>query len=138
MNYALKSNSKGQVSVSTADLPVGEYVATVVYKGNSKYNPSSTTAKVVVNDKLTSCISGVYNAETKEVVGTLTNSAGTPLSANVVVSINGVDYAMKSDSKGKFKVSTANLAPGKYVAKLIYKGNSKYNPASTTVNVVVS
>ena len=138
VNYALKSNSKGQVSVSTADLPVGEYVATVVYKGNSKYNPSSTTAKVVVNDKLTSCISGVYNAETKEVVGTLTNSAGTPLSANVVVSINGVDYAMKSDSKGKFKVSTANLAPGKYVAKLIYKGNSKYNPASTTVNVVVS
>ena len=138
VEHTLKSNSKGQVSVSTAGLAMGEYTATVVYKGNSKYNPASTTAKVVVNNKLTSCISGVYNAEKKEVIGTLTNSAGTPLSANVVISLNDVDYTMKSDSKGQFKVSTEMLAPGKYVAKLVYKGNSKYNPSSTAVNVVIS
>ena len=138
VDYAMKSDSKGKVSVSTADLDIGEYTATVTYKGNSKYNPSSTTAKVVVNNKLTSCISGAYNAKTKEVVGKLTNSAGTPLSANVVINLNGVDYAMKSDSKGQFKVSTADLAPGSYTAKLVYKGNSRYNPSSTTINVVIS
>ncbi|WP_406532741.1 Ig-like domain-containing protein [Methanobrevibacter sp.] len=137
VTYAMKSNSQGQVIIPTEDLEEGEYIATVEYKGNSKYNPSSTTAKVVVNNKLTSCISGTYNTETQEVIGTLTNSAGTPLNANVVVNLNGVNYAMKSNSKGQFKVSTADLAPGKYVAKLVYKGNSKYNPSSTTVNVVI-
>ncbi len=137
VDYTLKSNSEGQVSVSTAGLEIGEYTATVTYKGNSKYNPSTTIAKVVVNNKLTSCISGVYNSKTQEVVGTLTNSAGVPLSANVVVNLNGVDYALKSNSKGQFKVSTADLAPGKYTAKLVYKGNSKYGPSSATVNVVI-
>ena len=138
VDYAMKSDSKGRVSVSTADLDIGEYTATVTYKGNSKYNPSTTTAKVVVNNKLTSCISGAYNAKTKEVVGKLTNSAGVALSANVVVSLNGVDHALKSDSKGQFKVSAADLGPGSYTAKLVYKGNSKYNPSSTTVNVVIA
>ena len=137
VNYALKTNSKGEASISTANLPAGEYTATVTYKGNSKYNPSSTTAKVTVN-RLTSCISGVYNSENQEVIGTLTNSEGVPLSANVAVTLNGVKYAMKSDSKGEFRVSTADLAPGSYTAKLVYKGNSKYNPSSTTVNVVIA
>ena len=137
VTYSMKSDSKGQVVIPTEDLEEGEYIATVTYKGNSRYNPSSTTAKVVVNNMLTSCISGSYNAETQEVIGTLTNSAGTPLSANVVVSLNGKDYAMKSNSKGQFKVSTADLSPGSYTAKLVYKGNSKYNPSSTTVNVVI-
>ena len=137
VNYALKSNSKGNVAVSTADLAPGEYTATITYKGNSKYNPSSTTAKVTVIDRLETCISGIYNAQTKEVIGTLTNGDGVPLSANVVVSLNGVNYALKSDSKGLFKVSAAGLSSGKYVAKLVYKGNSKYAPSSATVNVVI-
>ena len=67
----------------------------------------------------------------------MTNSAGTPLSANVVVSLNGKDYAMKSNSKGQFKVSAADLAPGSYTAKLTYKGNSKYAASSATVKVVI-
>ena len=137
VDYTLKSNSKGNVAVSTADLAPGEYTATITYKGNSKYNPSTTTAKVTVTDRLETCISGVYNTETKEVIGTLTNAEGVPLSANVVVSLNGVNYALKSNSKGQFKVSAADLAPGKYTAKLAYKGNSKYGPSSATVNVVI-
>ncbi len=138
VDYALKSNSKGNVAVSTADLAPGEYTATITYKGNSKYNPSTTTAKVTVTDRLETRISGTYNSETKEVIGTLTNAEGTPLSANVVVSLNGVNYALKSNSKGQFKVSASDLAPGKYTAKLVYKGNSKYAPSSATVNVAIS
>ena len=40
---AVKSNSKGQVIVSVADLPYGDYTATISYPGNSKYNPISTS-----------------------------------------------------------------------------------------------
>ena len=137
VDYTLKSNSKGNVAVSTADLAPGKYTATITYKGNSKYNPSTTTAMVTVTDRLETRISGVYNTETKEVTGTLTNAEGTPLSANVVVSLNGVNHALKSDSKGQFKVSAADLAPGSYTAKLTYKGNSKYAPSSATVKVAI-
>ncbi|WP_406531882.1 Ig-like domain repeat protein [Methanobrevibacter sp.] len=135
VNYALKTNSKGQASVSTKDLEPGEYKATVTYKGNSKYAPSTTTVKVTV--RAPTKITGTYNPKTKEVIGTLTNAEGTPLSANVVVNLNGVNHALKSDSKGQFKVSTADLAPGSYTAKLTYKGNSKYAPSSATVKVAI-
>ena len=135
VNYAMKTNSKGQASVSTKDLAPGEHKATVTYKGNSKYAPSTTTAKVTV--KAPTQITGTYNSKTKEVIGTLTNGDGVPLSANVVVSLKGVNHALKSDSKGQFKVSAADLASGKYIAKLVYKGNSKYAPSSATVNVVI-
>ena len=136
VNYALKSNSKGMFKVSAKNLAIGNYTAKLLYKGNSKYAPSTTTVKVTVN-KLISCISGTYNAETKEVVGKLTNYAGTPLSANVVVNLNGVNYALKSDYKGQFKVSAKDLAPGNYTAKLVYRGNSKYDSSRKTVNVVI-
>ena len=135
VDYAMKTNSKGQASVSTKDLAPGEHKATVTYKGNSKYAPSTTTAKVTV--KAPTQITGTYNSKTKEVIGTLTNGDGVPLSANVVVSLKGVNYALKSDSKGQFKVSAADFAPGSYTAKLVYKGNSKYAPSSATVKVVI-
>jgi hypothetical protein len=137
VEYALKTNSKGQVKVSTVDLTPGTYTAAVSYKGNSKYNPARATATVTVNKKGTE-ISAVYNAETKEVVATLTNDEGKALNgANVVVRIYGVNYSLKTNSKGQVKVSTADLGPGTYTASVSYKGNSKYNPSTATVRVVI-
>ena len=62
-------------------------------------------------------------------VASLTNAEGVPLSANIVVTINGVDYALKTNSNGQASISTADLTPGEYTATVVYKGNSKYNPS---------
>ena len=142
VNYSLKTNSKGQASVSTKDLKAGEYTATVTYKGNSKYAPSSTTAKVIiVTDKLVSVVSAddvtVNRGDASgKFIATLTNAAGVPLSANIVIKLKGVDYAMKTNSKGQASVSTKDLEPGTYTATVTYKGNSKYAPSTTTAKVL--
>ena len=130
-NYTLKTNSNGQVKVSTASLTPGNYEVIISYAGNTKYNPTNAIASVVVYKAATS-ISAIDNGE--ELVATLTNEyAKTLVSANVVVNINGVDYSLKTNSKGQVKVSTSGLDPKVYTATISYAGNAKYNSASTTI-----
>ena len=141
--YTLKTNSKGQVKVSTVDLAPGVYTATVSYKGNSKYNPSSID--VIVNTKFDTNISMAYDKSAGELVATLTNAEGKALnSANVIITINGETYALKTNSRGQVKVSMADQPLGKYTATASYKGNAKYNPSyasidfDTKANVIIS
>jgi antitoxin component YwqK of YwqJK toxin-antitoxin module len=49
--YTVKTDSNGQMNVSTADLEPGTYIATISYKGSSNYNPTSTTATITVKSK---------------------------------------------------------------------------------------
>ena len=133
-DYALNTNDDGQVSVSTADLPVGTYAATISYDGDSAYKPASATAEVSV--KVNMVISAVYDSDNKQIVATLTNNdTGKPVTgAKVNVDINGVETTVNSNSKGKVVISTADLAYGDYTATISYAGNAKYNPASTSVD----
>ena len=132
VNSTAKSNSKGQVKVSTADLPAGEYTAVISYAGNAKYNPASTN---VTTTKMDMVISAVYNVANEELVATLTSSATGKVvaNANAEVNINGLITTAKSNSKGRVTVSTADLPSGTYNATVSYAGNAKYNPASTNI-----
>ena len=132
----VKSNSKGQVIISTSDLKTGTYTATISYAGNSKYNAASTSISFAT--KIDTIISAVYDDSNSEIVATLTNAEGKALSsANVKVSFNGETDTIKTNSKGQVKVSTAGLALGTYPATFSYAGNSKYNAASASINVEV-
>ena len=137
VNATVKTNSKGQAKVSTADLPYGEYTATFSYAGNAKYNP--LVASIDFNTKDEIDISAVYDAEKNEIIAILTNNAtGKAVSnAKVNVNLNGENQTVKTNSKGQFKVSTADLPLGKYTATISYAGNSKYNPASASIDVNV-
>ncbi|WP_407454713.1 C1 family peptidase, partial [Methanobrevibacter sp.] len=46
--YTAKTDSNGQMTVSTEDLAPGNYTATISYKGSSNYNMTSTTANIIV------------------------------------------------------------------------------------------
>ena len=82
-------------------------------------------------------ISAFYNNITSEIVAKLTNAnTGKAVSgAKVQVDLNGIDKTVKTDSKGQLKVSTAEVISGNYTATVSYKGNSKYNPASETIDI---
>ena len=132
-----KSDSNGQVIVSTATLTPGNYTAVISYKGNDKYNPAE--ASITFISKANIVISAVYDEDNQEIIATLVNEATgkAKTSANVYVTIDGKTTRFKSDSNGQVIISTANLAPGDYSAFISYKGNDKYNPANTTLDFVV-
>ena len=138
VDYALKTNSKGQVRLSTNNLTPGIYTVSITYNGNTKYNPSNAT--ITVNTKSDTNISASYDSETKEIVAVVTSGdTGKGLvTVNVLINFNGVDYALKTNSKGQVRLFTGDLAPGIYTATISYKGNAKYNPSSTTVDVIVN
>ena len=82
-------------------------------------------------------ISATYNVN-KNLVITLTDVDGKPLSgAKVTVNINGAkEYT--TDKNGQVKVSTKGLVPKKYAAKIAFKGNTNYNESSLDVKVTVN
>ena len=47
--FTLRADSNGRISIPTENLALGSYTATISYKGNGNYNPTSTTANVIVN-----------------------------------------------------------------------------------------
>ena len=140
--YTVRADSKGQISIPIGVLAPGSYVATISYKGNGNYNPSSATANVVVIKADTvivaSDVSVVYRDPSGELVATITNVYGKALAVNVDVSLNGETYIVKADSKGQISIPIGVLAPGSYVATISYKGNMNYNPTTITTNVIVT
>ena len=135
--YTVKIASSGQGRVALDDLDYGTYTAVLSYKGNAQYNPASATAEVVMKDEVS--LTGEFDSSTKELVVALTDYyTGTPLKgATVNVNINGEKYSVKITSTGEGRLSLADLDYGTYTAELSYKGNAKYGPASTSVDIVV-
>lgn len=134
-NTTMKTNSKGQVKVSTADLPYGNYKVTFTFKGNDKYMAQSTS--IDITTKTSMIISADYDENIKEIVATLKNEAtGKPVTnAKVQISINGTTTTVKSDSKGIARLSTMNLPCGNYTAYVSYEGNEKYKPSGTSIDI---
>ena len=129
-----KTNSKGQVKVSTVTEVYKEKTATVSYAGNSRYKPASVTVSIDIKTKV--IITDVYGYSDK-LVATLTNSVtGKPVvNAYMQVEINGVTKTVKSDSKGQISIDTSDLGLTSYDVKISYRGNSKYTPSSTTTAI---
>ena len=127
-------------------LNVGEYNISAVYEGDTNYKASTASDKFVVSDKKYLNIEA--NAEpitvgenaTVVVTGFPLTSYGAP-SGNVTVTVGDKIFSgtIESDMPG------GNIAriivPGlneTTVAEVKYLGDDKYNPANTTVEIIVS
>ena len=133
-----KTDVNGQVVVSTADLSDDIYHVTVSYNGNSRYNPSSTKLNIIIG-KINTDVSVDYYREFNEIVATLTNVYEDLFikGATVVVNVGGVKYSGKTDVNGQIVVSIAGMSDGEYTVTASYKGNDKYNPSNTTLDIKV-
>ncbi|WP_405303375.1 hypothetical protein, partial [Methanobrevibacter sp.] len=137
VSYTAKTNSFGQSKVSAKDLTPGTYTVNVEYKGNNKYASSSASATFTI--KIATAISAVYDADSKELIASLTNDVTVQpiLGATVTFKINKVTYKVSTDNSGQAKLSVADFPLGAYDAIISYGGNSKYNPASTIISVPI-
>ena len=112
-----------------------------LYYVNAEVDNEILGVNVVVN-KYTSKIEAspvvtVYNVN-KNLIVTLTDANGKPLSnSNVTIDLNGVKI-YTTDKNGQIKVSTKGLNPKIYTAKAVFNGNANYTPSTLNVKVTIN
>ena len=155
VNVALPSDATGTVTITvdgvdyTADvvdgtaavvLPViseaGVHTFDVVYSGDDKYRPYTTTVDVNVLK---------YNANIKATARTV--KLGNNVTVNVVlpsdatgeasIDINGTVYTGTVED-GAATIIISDLGVGQYALTVDYSGDDKYKPANTTVTFNVN
>ena len=135
--YKAGTDANGQAKFSTADLAPGTYTATVTFNGGSKYNPASTTQKIII--KANTTLSVNYNDDNTQLIATLTNNAtNQPIKGFTLrVNLNGKTTKLVTDANGQVSLSTADLAPKTYPVTVTFNGGTKYYPTTTTENILV-
>ena len=144
LNVTFVPDNSGVVSVDekgkVTALKVGKAVIVVKINPNGVYAENSTKITVNVGKIPTkissSAVTTVYNVN-KNLVITLKDVNGKPLSkTNITVDLNGAK-TYSTDENGQVKVSTKGLDPKAYTAKITFNGNSIYDKSTKNVKVTV-
>ena len=138
-NYTTDSN--GQVKISTQGLISKVYTVNIAFEGNENYNRSHATTTVTINKDGTlldaDAITTTYNIN-KNLVVTLKDSKGFPLSNQLLfVDLNGVKMFM-TDSNGQVKISTQGLSADTYIARIIFPGDDNYRKSNAEATVTIN
>jgi peptidoglycan hydrolase-like protein with peptidoglycan-binding domain len=139
----LKTDSKGQVKVSTKGLAPKKYTAKITFSGNENYLKSSKSVKVTVKKakpKITAKKKTYKTTtKTKKYTVTLKDNKGKAIKkAKLTLKVKGKTYKAKTNKKGKatFKITKLNKK-GTYKATVTYKGNKYFTKASKEAKIKV-
>ena len=116
----------------------GEYNVSASYleSGNVTVSNGTITINKLQTVLTGNAVTAVYNIN-KNLVITLKDAKGNPLSgASVTVNLNGLK-TYTTDSNGQIKVSTKGLAPKAYTAKVTFNGNANYVASAKDIKVTV-
>lgn len=129
----------GEARFSIGDVNPNTFNGGVSYGGNSKYLKSTASIKIV-EGRIPTVISNLYDNEVDEVVATLINfeNGNAIKGANVVFNVNGVKAVLKTDKLGQVKISVADFDSGVLSVGSSYGGNSKYGGLTACINIVKS
>ena len=119
----------GKVTKTIGGLDAGYYTIAVKYAGDDNYNAVDVTKGVNVakaQPVLGVVIADVDYGNGFVIEATLTGVNSAPLSGNVIVTVNGKEYAVKvTDGKG---IATGDrLAAGTYAFAAAWAGDDNYN-----------
>ena len=139
----LRTDSNGQIKVSTDGLIPKTYYPTVSFDGSTNYEKSSSTAKVTVKKatvKLTAKAKTFKKSvKTKKYTITLkTNQNKVMKNTKVTIKVNKKTYSAKTNSKGvaTFKI-TKLTKKGKYTATVKYAGSNCYNAKTVKPKITI-
>ena len=141
-NETVYTDESGVANVSVQGLKPGAHTPLIKFEGDDGYNPSNTTANVVItktnSDVVVEDITTEYNSG-DDLMIYLEDSYGYPIYDAAVIAV--FDEFMKTvytDEYGFTNVSLKGLKPGSYAPSIMFVGNDCYNPSNTTANVVIT
>ncbi len=131
--------AEGVIVKVIPNLPAGSYDVNVTYSGDLRFNKTSGAVSFTVKPAPNSVLKGsditvLYTSNSYYKVALTQNSA--PLAGKTLtISFNGVNYNVKTDSKGiaSFKIAAK---PGKYTIKASYNGKVTKN--TVTVKSIIN
>ena len=117
-----------------------EYNISVEYSGDTNFYDANAKGKLTVKKiatKLTATkVTTTYNVN-KNLIITLKDSKGNPISgAKLTVNLNGAKK-YTTDKKGQVKIAVGKLVPKTYTVKISFAGTATFNASSTSTKVTV-
>ena len=138
-----KTDSKGQVKISTNGLAPKAYTAIITFAGNTNFAKSTKSVKITVTKatpKLTAKAKTFKKSvKTKKYAVTLKDNTGKVMKkVKLTLKIKGKTYKATTNNKGKatFKI-TKFTKKGTFKAVVTYKGNAYYNKVTKTVKIKI-
>ena len=107
-------------------LAAGEYEIVVTYGGDDIWNAAVANATLTVN-KLDPVVTASDVSYIEDGEGIMNITGPSDREGNLIVSINGTDYAVTLDRSGNATLDVSGLAPGNYNVDITYIENDKYN-----------
>lgn len=142
VNYNVNISNSDICRFTYTPLDIKNLTVMAIFIGNSAYLDNYSDIlhlnvnKGISTFNVANSITVSYNSN-KNLVVTLTNSQGKPLSNfNVNVNLKG-SKNYKTDKNGQIKVPISSLVPNNYVAKITFAGDNNYKGSSANVKVIV-
>lgn len=137
-----RTDSNGQVKLSTASLAPKTYPVKVNFAGDKRYGKSSFSVNLVVkkaNPYLLASKKKLKLKSDKKFRVTLKNNKNVAMKkVKIYLKVNGKTYAAKTNNKGQAIFMLNKLTKkGTYNAVVTYKGNSCYNKVTKTAKVII-
>ena len=137
-NYTTDEN--GQIKIAVKNVIPDIYLANIFFEGNKLYLKSNATSKIIVNKQsatlTANTVTTTFN-DNKDLIITLKNNQGSPISGvRVFVDLDCVkNYT--TDENGEIKIPSLNLVPDNYDVKITFNENNYYLGTSTETAVIV-
>jgi parallel beta-helix repeat protein len=138
------TDENGTVAIPL-DLPAGNYVANISFKGNDNYANAFASAKITVNKIGTALTASGKTVYLKTMVSgykysvTLKDASGNPLTnEKITVTYNGKPYTATTNSKGVATVTLKATATGSKKATIKFAGDNEYKEVSKTLTIKVT
>jgi len=138
-NFDIVANDLTSLNLGVID--ADSYNINIALNAGDNYTKPSNTTSIIVSKAssqiISSAVSTIYNGG-KNILVTLKNSRGTPISgATISINLNGIKKLV-TDTNGQVQLTTDGLIPKDYyVATITFDGNKNYNKSTTTAKVVV-
>jgi hypothetical protein len=140
VTYYAKTNSKGVYSYAYNVTKSGVNTVVAGYGGSANYNPYSTnvTFKATGKENVIVTIDPIANTQTNSIItisGTFKRASGSVIAnSNVRLTINGVTYYAKTNSKGVYTFTYNVTKSGVNTVVAGYGGSANYNSYSTSTS----
>ena len=138
--YVVKTGNDGKATLPIDLLP-GKYVAKIKFNEDNIYLASYMSSNVVVNKLATALtandINILYGDSANLIIALKDAKSNALVGKDISVNLNGKDYVVKTGNDGKAALPI-DLVPGKYTAKIEFKGDNIYLATYVNSNMVVN